>query len=556
MADDISSIFGQSSGAVGSAPSPTPLAAQLGVQTGSTPPSPQQLTANPLPLPGTGGNTDLDMAAAKATLDSAVKAKTDTINAQANQGRMRAIQGQADTILQQLPAAEMEKAKTDAEAKTQEVQAAQAFRDQIKPVLEAMKKKAPIPDDAPPDYQPQSPLEKFGSLSSMLGIFASAFTRTPIVNALNSSAAAMKAANEGNEEAYQRNYEKWKDHAALGIKRAQEEREQLKDILDLSKTDFSLATAQAQALAASKGWKAVGLTTQANDLEGLGKLYESLGKATNGLEDQMKFLDLQHKQAIVAADERKAEDAKSGGLTPEGRQDAAMQYAITGAMPPMGMGGSKDRESIMNEAAKIRRDAGITVEDQISGRAGLKADTKSLEKIQPQMDSVEAFEGTAKSNMQNALRLANKGAGTSGGSVVNRWIQAGRKATGDPDVAAFNAALYTASTEYAKVMSGAVNNQSLTDSARAEAENKVINAADSPEAIKKVYDEVMVPDMNNRRKSLEDQVKDIKGRMGSWGGKLDTSAQRAAAPNGPPQGVDPDDWAYLTPEEQAKFGGQ
>ncbi len=554
MADDISSIFGASSGGVGSVPNPTPLAAQLGVQ-GTPPPSPQQLAANPLPLPGTGGSTDLDMSAAKATLDAALKVKTDSVNTQANRGRMRAIQGQADTILQQLPAAEMEKAKAEAEAKTQEVQATQAFRDQIKPVLDAMKKKPPAPDDAPPDYQSQSPLEKFGSLSSMLGIFASAFTRTPIVNALNSSAAAMKAADEGNEEAYNRNYEKWKEHTALGIKRAHEEREQLKDILDLSKTDYGLATAQAQALAASKGWKAVGLTTQANDLEGLGKLYESIGKATDGISQQLKFMELQHKQYELAKDERQAEDAKSGGLTPEGKQDAAMQYAITGSMPSMGMGGQKDREGIINDAAKIRREAGISIGDVISGRAGLKADTKSLEKIQPQMDAVEAFEGTAKSNMENALRLADKGAGTEAGSVVNRWLQAGRKATGDPDVAAFNAALYTASTEYAKVMSGAVNNQSLTDSARSEAENKIVNAADSPAAIKKVYAETMVPDMNNRRKSLEGQIKDIKGRMSTWGGKLDTSTKQPVV-SGPPQGVDADTWNYMTPEEQQLFSGQ
>ena len=145
------------------------------------------------PLPGTGGNTDMDMAAAQATLNAAMQQKTDAVQTAATQQRLKMIQDQADKIMGQLPQAEMEKAKADADAKAQEAKDIQAARAQFAKMKDELNKKENPPDVPPPEFRAQSPLEKFGSMSSMLGIFASMFTRTPVVNALNASASAMKA---------------------------------------------------------------------------------------------------------------------------------------------------------------------------------------------------------------------------------------------------------------------------------------------------------------------------------------------------------------------------
>ena len=561
MADD--SQYMQ--GGLAMPPNPQQIAMQLGAG-GSAPqvPASQLKSSDGIAvdgsapqLPGTGGDSPLDAATAKATLDAAVKAQTDFTQQTAGQQRIKAIQEQADKIYAQLLPAEMDKARADADAKAQKAQSIQSAREQLKLMLDALKKKESIPDDAPPDYKPQSPLEKFGSLSSMLGIFASAFTRTPVVNALNASASAMKAIDAGDVEGYNRAYEKWKTHSELVMKRTQMDLERLKDILDIQDKDLSLSLAQSTAFAAERGWKAVGLNAQAGDLEGLAKLYESTGKALSGYKEQMDMLKEYNERLSISVKEESLKEKKElDNPPPEGLHDAAKVYAITGVLPATGMGGAAYKEKVIQEAAKIRKEAGITVEDVIAGRAGVKADTSSLNRLQPQADAVLSFERTAKANMENALRLMNKGAGTEAGPVINRWLQAGRKETGDPDVKAFNAALYTATVEYLKAMSGSTTSgQAMTDSARNEMTQEIINKYDSPEAIKAVYNETMVPDMENRKEGLLGQIKDIKSRISGWGNTFEPKTGGVKSGTAPvPKGIDPEDWKYLSADEQAKFG--
>jgi len=155
-------------------------------------------------------------------------------------------------------------------------------------------------------------LEKFGSFSSMLGIFASAFTRTPLVNALNASAGAMKAITQGDKDTYEAQYQKWKDNATLASKHLGEERERLKGIVDLQKEDFSLALAQARGLAAEKGWSAVGLQAMAGDAEGLGKLLASLDKGSEGYKAAMDQMRMIHEQKSTELTQARIDALKEG----------------------------------------------------------------------------------------------------------------------------------------------------------------------------------------------------------------------------------------------------
>src|SRR5262245_51739784 len=66
-----------------------------------------------------------------------------------------------------------------------------------------------------------APFEAFGSFASVFGIIASAFTRAPMENALNASAAAMTSIHKGDMESYERNFASWKTNMELVQKRFQ-----------------------------------------------------------------------------------------------------------------------------------------------------------------------------------------------------------------------------------------------------------------------------------------------------------------------------------------------
>lgn len=83
------------------------------------------------------------------------------------------------------------------------------------------------------------PLEAFGSIGSIFGILASAFTKTPITSALNASAAAMTAIHNNDERAYKSAYEAWKENTALAIKRFDMERAVFEDTNRLLETDLN-----------------------------------------------------------------------------------------------------------------------------------------------------------------------------------------------------------------------------------------------------------------------------------------------------------------------------
>jgi hypothetical protein len=190
----------------------------------------------------------------------------------------------------------------------------------------------------------------------------------------------------------------------------------------------------------------------------------------------------------------------------------AKQLLLTGQMPAMGLASGDARMQIINRAGDLAAEQGHTVEDYIAGRAEWKADVSSVGQITKIADAVQGFENTALANMQTAERLMDKGAGTSLGPVVNRWLQAGKQATGDPDVAAFNTAMGTVSSEYGKIISGGSASIASTPEGAREEAAKWLNKLQSPEAIRAQF-AVARQDMANRTDSLFKQRDAITHRI-------------------------------------------
>lgn len=82
------------------------------------------------------------------------------------------------------------------------------------------------------------PIEAFGSFASVFAIAASAFTKTPMENALNGAAAAMNSIRAGKHDEYEQAFSAWKENTALAIKRGDMMHRQYDEALGLMNTDY------------------------------------------------------------------------------------------------------------------------------------------------------------------------------------------------------------------------------------------------------------------------------------------------------------------------------
>jgi hypothetical protein len=214
-------------------------------------------------------------------------------------------------------------------------------------------------------------------------------------------------------------------------------------------------------------------------------------------------------------DAEKATRLASGLVTEETADRLADQY-IAGdrsVFTNLGRGGqgAENVTTIQNAVTAKMKERGLKGMDLVNAQANLKADTSSLTGLTKMSDSSDAFNSTMEKNMSVADALMDKGAGTKAGPVINRWLQAGKKATGDSDVAAFDAAVKTVSSEYAKIMSGSTGNAGASVTAMNEADS-LISKYDSPQAIRATFD-VLRKDSGNRRSSYKEKLADIQSRI-------------------------------------------
>ena len=174
---------------------------------------------------------------------------------------------------------------------------------------------------------------------------------------------------------------------------------------------------------------------------------------------------------------------------------------------------TKTMGSIQRERIAVMKEAGVTSEDVVSGRAGFKADSASLNKITPQYDAITSFDKTAIRNGKILVELADK-VDTTGVPVVERWIRAGRKSIGgDPDVAKFDAQMNLYRAEAARILTQPNLTGVLTDTARKEMEHVIGNSASATQ-IREVVS-LLERDFNNRKETLEEQIGAIRARMRS-----------------------------------------
>lgn len=201
-------------------------------------------------------------------------------------------------------------------------------------------------------------------------------------------------------------------------------------------------------------------------------------------------------------------DDEAPTLSDAGLVAAAITYAKTGTLPPMGMGkqGAAVRTTIINKAAEMFPDL-----DVAGNKAGFAADQESLKKMTAQRDAISAFEETAKANLENFIAAARKVKDT-GSPLFNQPLRKfDDRVLGSPQMAAFNVARRTVIPEFAKILNNPTLAGQLSDSARHEVEQVMEGDASMAQILAAA--DMLVRDVNNRGKSMDDQLAAIRDRM-------------------------------------------
>lgn len=249
-------------------------------------------------------------------------------------------------------------------------------------------------------------------------------------------------------------------------------------------------------------------------------LTEAIQVGGKFVEDSASALNAQIKQAQL--EKTQAQTAKLTGTTASaaaslGLDDASINFyaqsvAAGGQMPTLGMGANAVlvKAAIMNQAAKIAIDSGMTGNAYVLKQKALAANSSALAQQVKQASATKTAEKKASYTLDLALQVAPK-VWRSGIPIVNRFEQyyIGKDLTGDPALTQFENHIYEAALDYAKVISGsAASVAGLTDSARKEAET-LISASMNPEQFKAAV-EAMKQNMAVTNQSYEDTINDLK----------------------------------------------
>lgn len=213
-----------------------------------------------------------------------------------------------------------------------------------------------------------------------------------------------------------------------------------------------------------------------------------------------------------------AQGEAAPSLSPEARDLTAKQFAMTGQLPPMGMGkaGAAVRTSIINRAAELYKD--LDLPTQV---AAFNANKESLKKLQVSRDAIGAFEQTALKNIDVFLDVAGKVVDT-GSPLANKLLRnVSSSVLGSPNQAAFDAARQVAVNEIAKITSNPNLTGTLSDSARKEVE--AFNPQSATLAQSVAVMRLLKNDMKNRTGSMDEEIKAIQQRIATPPGSATTT---------------------------------
>lgn len=420
----------------------------------------------------------------------------------------------------------------------------------LAPKYSALSQTLAQPRPAPPEQQKVGPAPKpedfqkdamaFASAMAVLGAVAGRFTRTPGEAALNAFAGAVNGWQSGNLEQYQSKVKEWEANTKATVENNRQVLEKYKQTLDNRKANIDEQMSQIQLIAAQYHDKMMYDAAAAKNYTLVADIYQKNFEYTQKTADSAAKLKAKYNE-----DQKKLEStanywlspdgvAKRATLTPEQNQsiDAMIKASGNKGQPRnatamalrkyMDENPDATAEDIQTFAANY---AGSVAAERTRATAEPGAEKAALTKLIGQRAAISSFEQTAVKNGDALVEMADK-IDRTGVPVIERWIRGGRQATGDPEIAKFNAQMNVYRAEVAKIITNPNLSGVLSDSARREVDSFISGAASAPQ-IKAVVG-LLKQDFGRRTQSIDDEIAQIRGRLQKPG----TTRATTPAPTG------------------------
>lgn len=192
----------------------------------------------------------------------------------------------------------------------------------------------------------------------------------------------------------------------------------------------------------------------------------------------------------------------------------ARKYLADGIMPAFGQGaaGAALKVAMLKRAAEL----GGPGVDLAGAAQAYKANTASLTGLQKQADAINAFERTALANGDLFMQKARALGIDTGSPLFNAPARKFAEAVaGDPRMTEFATTRQVFVQEISKILSGAMGNTAVSDSARHEA--MALLSPDASLAQIEAAFNVLKQDMENRKAGMQAQLAEVRGRTGGGG---------------------------------------
>jgi hypothetical protein len=383
--------------------------------------------------------------------------------------------------------------------------------------LPAPPKLLPIPEYHARTVSPQE-TQAFMGISVALAALASLNTRQPLINTMNTAAAAMDGFHKGDVEMAKRELETFRAQADTVYKTNAQMLQEYNAVLQNRQYSMQIKTQMLQVIANRERDEIALAQLKSGNLRSFLDLQQ---KRLDGMNQWnlgvSRFIEAANQHGIQNELLRLRLNAMTGGggatgLSPDA-VDMLAREAIKdkGVLSNIGRGvqGARDLRAITNRMAEIMAVEGGP--GMAQRRQEFRADSNSLNKLTMQYDAITAFEHNAVRNGRQLVDLAYK-VDVTGLPVMERWVRAGRQAiAGDPDVSAFNAQMQVFRTEAARILTNPNLTGQLTDSARHEVE-AFLSGNDSAKQID-VVESLLERDFTNRKHTLEAQMDAVRDRM-------------------------------------------
>lgn len=312
------------------------------------------------------------------------------------------------------------------------------------------------------------PIEGFGSVGGLFAMVASAFTKTPMDNAINGMAGALNSIKVGDEAAYERAYGSWKDNTKLALDRHKIQHDLYGDALSLMSANQGAAQAKLHNAAVRFGDSQMLVLAEHGMVKELFELQESRARAASQMQDLADKTDLRAFQRAAVESIKKNPPQTGDPVQDKLMLAAQVQRIYDGG----GKYGSAEQEAVgrymqanMNKPPSEIADGLAEIHQQFATRNAdpkVQAYNEQVEKWRSENPGVEMPEDVQHRILEQTGNLGNRNISVSGAggqssqarkSAAIKEIQQKHEADGKP------ISIADAEAEYNRTVSTASGNR-------------------------------------------------------------------------------------------------